>query len=213
MTVRVVVAVGLTVALLAVTTPGIQAARERAAVSAVDADVERLRAAVAAMASAPRGSRRVVALSVPAASVGRVRVAVVRVSARAVRYRLASGRRGGRRLPAAARVVVADGGIDGDDDARDVLAFDAPGTYRVAVVATADGVRVRPLDATSARAIAVVAANARTPVDHARAAEGLNDGTRPGAACSTVVASAGVRRPSTGTCSAWTRAIATPTAT
>ncbi|WP_323674840.1 hypothetical protein [Halorubellus sp. PRR65] len=210
MTVRVVVAVALAVTLLAVAAPGMQAARERAAVSAVDADADRLRAAVAEMAAAPRGSRRVVALSLPAATVGAARVAAVRVSTRSVRYRLASGRRGGRRLPAAVRTVGAGGDARGDsgdgagDRAPGVLVFDSPGTYRVAVTATACGVRVVALGQANVGAV---------DGDAATADEGLNDEGRPGPACSTVAASVAVRRASRGTRSASTRATVATTAT
>ncbi|MFC6951700.1 DUF7311 family protein [Halorubellus litoreus] len=205
MTVRVVVAVALAVALLAVAAPGMGVAREHAAVSAVEADADRVRGAVAAMAAAPRGSRRVVAVSVPAATVGTARVAAVRVTTHAVRYRLASGRRGGRRLPVAVRAVGADrGASDRDDGAGDVLVFDSPGSYRVVVTATACGVRV-----------AALGAPADGAVDDGRRAEGegLNDGTRPASACSNVVATAGVRRPSRAMRCASTRASATPTVT
>ncbi|WP_227131902.1 DUF7311 family protein [Halorubellus salinus] len=206
MTVRVVVAVALAVAVLAVAAPGMQAAREHAAVSAVEADADRLGAAVAAMAAAPRGSRRVVALSLPDAAAGTARVAAVRVTPRAVRYRLASGRRGGRRLPAEVRPA---GSGRGDGDAhgerrRDALVFESPGTHRVVVTATACGVRVAALGAPTDSAVD----------DTRRAAgEGLNDGTRPASACSNVAASAGVRRASRGMRSASTRASATTTVT
>jgi hypothetical protein len=201
----VVVAVVLAVALLAVAAPGMQAAREHAAVSAVEADADRVRAAVAAMSAAPRGSRRVVALSFPAATVGTARVATVRVTTHAVRYRLASGRRGGRRLPVAVRAVGADRPAGDRDEARsrEVLVFDSPGTYRVVVTATSCGVRVAALGAPTDGA-----------VDDARreGGEGLNEGTRPASACSNVAATAGARRASRAMCSASTRASATTTA-
>lgn len=206
MTVRVVVAVALAVALLAVAAPEMQVAREHAAVSAVEADADRVREAVGTMAAAPRGSRRVVAVSLPDGTAGTARVAAVRVTPHAVRYRLASGRRGGRRLPVAVRPA---GSGPGDRGARggrehDALVFDSPGTYRVVVTATACGVRV-----------AALGPQTESAVDDTRSAEGegLNDGTRPASACSNVAASAGVRRASTGTCSASTRASATTTVT
>ena len=139
MTVRVVVAVALAVALLATVGPGVQAARERATVASVDADVDRLRVAVAAMADAPRGSRRVVDLTLPASTVGTARVAELRLSERAVRYRLASGRRAGTTLPES---VVPATSSSGARAPASSIVLDAPGTYRVVVSATKRGVVV-----------------------------------------------------------------------
>lgn len=193
MTVRVVVAVAFAVALLVTVGPGVQAARERATIASVDADVDRLRAAVAAMADAPRGSRRVVDLTLPASTVGTARVAELRLSERAVRYRLASGRRAGAALPES---VVPATGADADDAAGGPLVVDAPGTYRVVVVATTSGVVVGLAED-----------------DLLDAAEGLSAGTRPRSACSTDPGSVRVRRPSTTARSASTRPAATATAT
>ena len=203
MTVRVVVAVAFAVALLVTVGPGVQAARERATVASVDADVDRLRAAVAAMADAPRGSRRVLDLTLPASTVGTARVAELRLSARAVRYRLASGRRAGVALPDSVVPVTSAGGVEA---AAGSIVLDAPGTYRVVVSATNRGVVVGlvgddPMD------------DDALDDDLVDAGEGLSAGTRPRSACSTDPGSVRVRRPSTTARSASTRPTATAVAT
>jgi hypothetical protein len=193
-TVRVVVAVALAVALLATVGPGVQVARERATVSAVDADLQRVRAAVAAMADAPRGSRRVVDVSLPASTIGTARVAELRISERAVRYRLASGRRAGTTLPVPVTPTTSASAVDATAAPGSVV-VDAPGTYRVVVWATARG---------------VVVALAGDGV--AAGGEGSLPGARRASACSTDPGTVRVRRPSTTGCFASTRRTATATA-
>jgi len=169
--VRVAMAVVLAVALLAASMPGVQSARERATADAIRSDARTLAAAVDAMRDAERGSRRVVAVEVPAASVGTVAVSRVSVSNRTVRYRLESGRRGGVALPASVRV-----------GRGDALVLRGAGTHHVVVTATARGVVVShdPLRL------------GRVGVD-----ERLYDVTRPASACSTWVRTVRARRAST----------------
>lgn len=141
MTVRVALAVLLAVGIVAAAAPGIQAARERASVDAVETDAVGLAAAIRTVADAPTGTRRVVTVTVPGSTVATAGVATVTVRSRSVRYRLDSGRRGALALPEAVEPTPRSNQADASAVAGG-LRLAATGTHELVVIATTDGVRV-----------------------------------------------------------------------
>lgn len=233
-------AVVLIVALLAVATPGMQHARERATIDELRTDATELGVAIAAVENAPRGTRRVVTFELPRGTFGRAPVESVTITAAVVRYELASGRRGGHALrastepaqgpaenggpqPASSNDRDAPAGTATSGDAGAIV-LRAAGGHVLHVRRTADGVRItRSTNATvppDQAGNSVVVAHRRATAS-SQPAERLSGEQGPRVACSSELAGtgrqvchrAGVRRRSRRQSFAWTAVRARRTVT